>query len=189
MASIQPEADVAYIKSAEVVSVRERIHSPKRYVYEVSVEWSDSRTTTCYRGYTDFFDFQCELLSSFPFEAGAVKGITRTVPYLPGRRLFKRSTAALAEQRLPKIDEYVRKLVAMPENVSRNKLVLRFFHSNWQEDRLRRGSYSVPRQSSSSALLFHEENGVVEYSVSRLNEREEYRNSYSVSPTSDLGQR
>ena len=93
MASIRPEADVVYITSAEVLSVRERMHSPKRYVYEVSVDWSDSNTTTCYRGYTDFFDFQCELLSTFPFEAGAVKGIPRTIPYLPGRKLFQRSTA------------------------------------------------------------------------------------------------
>ena len=188
MASIQPEADVAYITMAEVLSVRERMHSPKRFVYEVGVEWSDSTSTTCYRGYTDFFDFQCELLSTFPFEGGSVKGVPRTVPYLPGRKLFQRSTATLAEKRLPQIDEYVRKLVAMPENVSRSQPVLKFFRANWQEDRLRGGSFSMPRQSSRSGLLFHEE-GAVEYSVSRLNERDSYRNSYAISPPSNDGER
>lgn len=182
MASIQPEVDVVYITSAEVLSVRERMHSPKRYVYEVSVDWSDSNTTTCYRGYTDFFDFQCELLSIFPFEGGAVKGVPRTIPYLPGRKIFRRSTAALAEKRMPKINDYVRCLVAMPEKVSRSKQVLKFFRANWQEDRLRGGSFSVPRQSSRSGLLFHEEGGV-EYSVSRLNDIGEY--SYSISPPSN----
>lgn len=184
MASIQPEADIVYITSAEVLSVRERMHSPKRYVYEASVDWSDSNTTTCYRGYTDFFDLQCELLSMFPFEAGAVKGVPRTIPYLPGRKIFQRSTAALAEKRLPQIDDYVRRLVAMPEKVSRSEPVLKFFRANWQEDRLRGGSFSVPRQTSRTGLLFHEE-GAVEYTVRRLDEEGEgYRNSYSISPPS-----
>ena len=184
MASIQPEAEVAYITSAEVLSVRERMHSPKRYVYEVSVDWSNSNTTTCYRGYTDFFDFQCELLCTFPFEGGAVKGVPRTIPYLPGRKIFRRTTAALAEKRLPQINDYVRGLVAMPENVSRSHPVLKFFRANWQEDRLRGGSFTVSRQTSRSGLLFHEE-GAVEYSVRRLNDGGDgYSNSYSISPPS-----
>lgn len=169
MASIQPEGDIAFIKSAEVLSVRERMHSPKRFVYEVQVEWSDSTSTTCYRGYTDFFDFQCELISTFPFEGGMVKGVARTIPYLPGRKLFQRSTAALAEKRLPLICEYVKKLISMPENISHSAHVLKFFRNNWQEDRLRHGSCSLPRQSSSSVLLFHQEGGV-EYHISKLNE-------------------
>ena len=184
MASIQPEADVVFITSAEAVSVRERMHSPKRFVYEIHVEWSNNRSTTCYRGYTDFFDFQCELLSTFPFEAGSVKGVDRTIPYLPGRKIFSRKSASLAEKRLPQINEYVQKLVAMPENVSHCNLVLKFLRSNWQEDRLRGGSFSLPRQTSKSALLFHEEGGV-EYSVKRLSDYEGPRNSYSTSPSFD----
>ena len=172
MASILPEADVVFIKSAEVTSVRERMHSPRRFVYEVHVDWSNDRSTTCYRGYTDFFDFQCELLSIFPLEGGSVKGAERTIPYLPGRKLFTRKSASLAEKRLPQINEYVQQLIAMPRNVSRCEQVLKFFRSNWQEDRLRGGSFSLPsRQSSRSALLFHEE-GAVEYSVRRLSGHE-----------------
>ena len=185
MASIRPVEDRAYIKSAEVLSVRERMHSPKRFVYEVHVEWSNSNATTCYRGYTDFFDFQCELITTFPYEAGAVKGVERTIPYLPGRKLFQRGSSTLAEKRLPQIDDYVKRLVAMPGHISRCDLVLKFFRSNWQEDRLRGGSFS--RQSSSSALLFHQEGGV-EYSVRSLAEKgSEY--PYSNSPPSHLESR
>lgn len=172
MASIEPEADIAFIKSAEVLSVRERMHSPKRFVYEVQVEWSNSNRTTCYRGYTDFFDFQCELIGTFPHEGGMVKGVQRTIPYLPGRKIFQRRTAALAEKRLPLINDYVKKLVLMPERVSHSDHVLKFFRSNWQEDRLRHGSFSLPRQSSSSALLFHQEGGV-EYQIRKLSENDE----------------
>ena len=170
-----------FVKSAEVLSVRERMHTPKRFVYEVYLEWSNTSSTTCYRGYTDFFDFQCELSSVFPYEAGTVKGVERTIPYLPGRKIFQRKSAALAEKRLPQIDEYVKRLIAMPEHVSRCALVLKFFRSNWQEDRLRGGSFSLPRQSSSSGLLFHQEGGV-EYSVKRLTDRESSRRSISPPP-------
>ena len=171
MASIEPEADIVFIKSAEVLSVRERMHSPKRFVYEIQVEWSNSTQTTCYRGYTDFFDFQCELIGSFPYEGGMRKGVERTIPYLPGRKIFQRRTAALAEQRLPLIDDYIKKLVSMPERISHSGQVLKFFRSNWQEDRLRHGSFSLPRQSSSRALLFHQEGGV-EYHISKLSEND-----------------
>lgn len=171
MASIEPEGDILFIKSAEVLSVRERMHSPKRFVYEVQVEWSNSTSTTCYRGYTEFFDFQCELIGTFPYEGGMVKGVERTIPYLPGRKIFQRRTAALAQKRLPHINDYVKKLVAMPERISQSVHVLKFFRSNWQEDRLRHGSFSLPRQSSSSALMFHQE-GAVEYHISKLNEND-----------------
>lgn len=188
MASIQPVADIVFIKSAEVLSVRERMHSPKRFVYEVQVEWSNSDSTTCYRGYTDFFDFQCELISSFPSEAGTMKGVERTLPYLPGRKIFQRRTATLAEKRLPQIDDYVKKLIDMPDHISHSDQVLKFFRSNWQEDRLRRGSFSLPHRSSSSSnnsgLLFYKEGGV-EYSVRKLSESEVFRDSHSPSPDQD----
>ena len=186
MAAIRPEAYIEFIKSAVVLSVRERMHSPKRFVYEVQVEWSNDAVTTSYRGYTDFFDFQCELIRIFPLEGGTVKGVERTLPYLPGRKIFQRRTAALAEKRLPEIDNYVKKLVAMPEHISRCEQVLQFFRSNWQEDRLRRGSFSLPARqpsstSSNAALLFHDE-GAVEYSVKSLSEDAVFRDS-STSPT------
>ena len=192
MASIRPEADIVFIKSAEVLSVRERMHSPKRFVYEVQVEWSNSSLTTCYRGYTDFFDLQCDLLTTFPYEGGSVKGVERTIPFLPGRKIFQRRSAALAEKRLPQINDYVKKLIVMPEHVSRSNQVLKFFRSNWQEDRLRGGSLTQARHSSSSSnagLLFHQEGGV-EYSVRRLVESEDvFTESYSNSPPLDQNSR
>ena len=190
MASIRPEADIVFVKSAEVLSVRERMHSPKRFVYEVQVEWSNSSLTTCYRGYTDFFDLQCDLLSTFPYEGGSVKGVERTIPFLPGRKIFQRRSAALAEKRLPQIKDYVKKLIRLPENVSRSNQVLKFFCSNWQEDRLRgvsliQACHSSSSSSSNAGLLFHQEGGV-EYTVRRLAESEDvFTETYSNSPPFD----
>ena len=164
MTSIQPEA---YITSATVLSIQQRILNPKRFVYEIEVEWSNSLTTTCYRGYTDFFKFQCELIDMFPVESGLAKGAKRCLPYLPGRKVFQRSTLSLATQRLPQLDQYVKELIAMPERVSRCNYVLQFFSGDWREDELRREPN--PSLSGHAALRYSQE-GAVEYCVRTGNE-------------------
>ncbi len=107
-----------------------------RFVYKISIKWSDVTSTTSYRSYSEFFDFQCSLLVEFPLEGGN-KSNPRTIPYLPGKKLFKKSTHELALERMPQINDYVTQLLSLPEHISKSERVLRFFKSNWQEDRLR----------------------------------------------------
>lgn len=137
MARLSPDLGPLYVKSATVSAVVQRCHHPGKYVFKIRIEWTDSSSTTSYRGYKDFFDFQCGLIYAFPEESGQKKGSQRTLPFLPGKRLFKRSTRRLAEERLPAIDAYVRSLLAMPEHIAHSERVLQFFRSNWREDRLR----------------------------------------------------
>ena len=111
-----------------------------------------------YRRYSDFFDFQCELLNAFRKEAGLQKGSERTIPYLPGKRLFG-NKQDLAMERLPQLNEYVQELIALPEHISHCDKVMQFFRSNWQEDRLRsHGTGSVRslslRRGTSSASQY-----------------------------------
>ena len=114
-------------------------------------------SNSSYRRYSDFFDFQCELLNTFRKEAGLQKGSERVIPYLPGKRIFG-SKRDLALERQPQINEYVQKLIALPEHISRCDLVMDFFRSNWQEDRLRSHgtgsvkSLSLSRRPPSSAV-------------------------------------
>lgn len=149
MASLQ-FGEVAYITSASVVAVLQRSLGQKKYVYQIDVEWSDGNTTSCFRRYSDFFDFQCGLLNTFPKEAGLERDSQRIIPFLPGKQLFNRSTYQLAQERMPQINDYVQKLVALPANVSQSERVLQFFRSNWQEDRLRTvsGTGSLPTAGS-----------------------------------------
>ena len=136
-----------HVKTAAVVGVQEGALSRRKFMFQIDLEWSDESKTTSFRSYSDFFDLQCGLLSSFPREGGLEKGHERTLPFLPGKKLFSRSTRQLAEQRRPDIDDYVQKLTALPPHISRSDAVLSFFRSNWKEDRLRTGEGrgSLPR--------------------------------------------
>lgn len=107
-------------------------------MYKIEIKWSDGTSSTSYRSYSEFFDFQCSLLVEFPVEGGN-KGNTRTIPYLPGKKIFKKTTYDLAVERQPQIHDYVTELLSLPEHISRSERLLRFFKSNWQEDRLKRG--------------------------------------------------
>ena len=106
-------------------------------MFQLNLKWSDDTSSTSYRSYSEFFNFQCDLLTEFPSESGSRKGTERSIPFLPGKKLFQKSNHKLAESRLPQIDDYVKSLVALPENVSQCETTCRFFRSNWQEDKLR----------------------------------------------------
>jgi hypothetical protein len=126
-----------------------------RFVFQIDLKWSDDSCTTSYRSYSDFFNFQCDLLTEFPKEAGSQKGTERTIPYLPGKKMFQRSSLKLAESRLAEIDAYVKAFITMPENISHSELALRFFRSNWQEDKHRSTDaepvhYSVKQMNQSA---------------------------------------
>ena len=130
-------------------------------MFQIELKWSDDTCSTSYRSYSELFDFQCDLLTEFPKEAGSVRGTERSIPYLPGKKLFQRSSRKLAESRLQQIDSYVKDLIGMPENVSQCETTCRFFRSNWQEDRTRSGEgeavrYTV-KQMSQTQLLGTEE--------------------------------
>ena len=126
-------------------------------MFQIDLKWSDDTCSTSYRSYSELFDFQCDLLTQFPKEAGSQKGTERTIPYLPGKKLFQRSNRKLAESRLPEIDSYVKNLIAMPENISQCEITCRFFRSNWQEDKQRSGEgesvrYTVKQMSQAQLL-------------------------------------
>ena len=87
----------------------------------------------------------------------------RVIPFLPGKKMFQKSSRKLAETRLAQIDDYVKSLVLLPENVSRSEMTCRFFRSNWQEDRMKTGEggggggdsvkYTVKQMHSKTELL------------------------------------
>lgn len=123
-----------FITEAEVTGVTERVTKGKKYVFRIKLNWSDGSVSHSYRGYTDFFHFQCRLLDLFPEEAGEDPAKGRIIPYLPGRSLFKRSDLKLAQDRLPEIHEYIVQLFKLPRHIVRSQHVLEFFKSNWVED-------------------------------------------------------
>ncbi len=165
MARLSFEEDLVFIAAASVVGVHQRTHNKKKYTFQFDLEWSDGSVSSSFRSYNEIFEFQCELIGAFPEEAGQTKGLERTLPYLPGKKLFRTSSRSLAEERLPKVEEYAEKLMAMPKHISRSDIVLRFFRSNWSEDRLRCRKSSVKRGEGHTPAHGEVAEGAVSYSV------------------------
>ena len=76
------------------------------------------------RYYHDFYDFQIALLTQFEDEAGN-RGRPRTLPFMPGP--VTHVTDAISNGRRQNLDEYIRKLLAMPPHISRSQLVRKLF--------------------------------------------------------------
>ena len=77
-----------YVTAARLDSIKERWVDKKsrktQYTFVVNLEWSDGSSSVVWRSYSDFFEFQCRLLDTFPEEAGSARGFVRIIPCLPG---------------------------------------------------------------------------------------------------------
>ena len=76
------------------------------------------------RFYPDFYDFQIALLREFPKEADS-NGGTRILPYMPGPVTYV--TDAISNGRRESLNDYVKKLLALPPYISRCPLVRQLF--------------------------------------------------------------
>ncbi|KAI9891267.1 MAG: bud emergence protein 1 [Vezdaea aestivalis] len=95
-----------------------------RYWYIIEATMDDGKQWELARYYQDFYDFQIKLLTAFPTEAGNA-GKARTLPFMPGPVTYV--TDAISHGRRQNLDEYIRKLLAMPAPVSKCTLVRQLF--------------------------------------------------------------
>jgi len=94
------------------------------YWYIIECQMEDGRWWELSRYYADFYDFQIALLEMFPEEAGN-KGKPRTLPFMPGP--VAHVTDAISNGRRQNLDEYIKKIVAMPPHISKSMLVRNLF--------------------------------------------------------------
>jgi hypothetical protein len=78
-----------------------------------------------FRLYEDFYDFQIDLLSAFPDEAGTTQGKARTLPFMPGPVWVV--TDVITHGRQQNLDDYIKKLLGMPPHIAKCALVRRLF--------------------------------------------------------------
>ncbi|WEW59356.1 bud emergence protein 1 [Emydomyces testavorans] len=95
-----------------------------KYWYIIEAQMEDGRWWELSRYYHDFYDFQIALLAHFEEEAGN-KGGPRTLPFMPGP--VTHVTNAISNGRRQNLDEYIKKLLAMPPHISRCQLVRQLF--------------------------------------------------------------
>eukprot|EP00048_Salpingoeca_helianthica_P012194 m.175957 g.175957 ORF g.175957 m.175957 type:complete len:942 (-) comp15337_c7_seq2:46-2871(-) len=119
------------ITQANVLDIQRRPLPSKHYVYVIEVTWSDGSVLTIYRRYSLFFEFHTLLLDMFPEASGEAKGSTRTIPFLPGKKLFERTnTRKHAMQRKGAIQDYINSLLKLPAQISACSHVKAFFSIN-----------------------------------------------------------
>lgn len=84
----------------------------------------DGRHWELSRFYQNFYDFQIALLQQFPKEADYHSG-TRVLPFMPGPVSYV--TDAISNGRRESLDDYVKKLLALPPYISKCQLVRELF--------------------------------------------------------------
>ena len=95
-----------------------------RYWYTVNSAMEDGRAWALCRFYEDFYDFQIALLDEFREEAGHT-GQPRILPYMPGPVTYVTDTISAARRQ--SLDEYIKKLLSMPQYISKCRLVKLLF--------------------------------------------------------------
>jgi bud emergence protein 1 len=96
-----------------------------KYWFVIEAALEDGRHWELSRYYEDFYDFQIQLLTEFPAEAGNTGTQKRTLPYMPGPVNYV--TDAITEGRQHNLDAYVKNLLTQPAYISRCTLVKQFF--------------------------------------------------------------
>ncbi|CAK8675641.1 unnamed protein product [Clavelina lepadiformis] len=143
-----------YLVEAKVTDAEKRRYPSKHYVYVIQVSWDDGSDTVIFRRYSKFFDFQITLLESFPTEGGIKDPSTRTIPFLPGKILFRRSHIRdVAMKRLKPIDEYCQALLLLPDHISKSDHVLDFFESKPED--LHPPKEEMKRRKKEEAIAKH----------------------------------
>jgi bud emergence protein 1 len=91
----------------------------------VVVEMEDGRWWELQRLYQDFYDLQINLITEFPREAGNVKGVERSLPYMPGPVTYV--TDNISNGRRANLDEYIRSLLKLGAHIVKGFRVRKFF--------------------------------------------------------------
>ncbi|MCJ1249146.1 bud emergence protein 1 [Trapelia coarctata] len=96
-----------------------------KYWYIIECIMEDGSHWELSRYYQNFYDFQIALLQDFPKEAATDGGGTRILPFMPGPVTYV--TDAISNGRRESLNEYVKKLLALPPYISKCHLVRQLF--------------------------------------------------------------
>ncbi|KAF2452764.1 hypothetical protein BDY21DRAFT_153727 [Lineolata rhizophorae] len=100
----------------------------------VECEMEDGRHWELSRLYQDFYDLQIKLIQEYPLEAGNVKGVERSLPYMPGPVTYV--TDNISNGRRANLDDYIKNLLKLGPHITGGQLVRKFFQP-------RKGDYEI----------------------------------------------
>ena len=116
-------------------SVPRYIFADEKFHFIVECKLSNGTHWDLSRIYEDFYELQINLINAFPEEAGQVPGKQRILPYMPGPVKFV--TDNISEGRRANLDEYLRDLLRLKQEITCSSLVRNFFaprHGDYEVD-------------------------------------------------------
>ncbi|KAL4234316.1 SH3 and PX domain-containing protein 2B [Mactra antiquata] len=98
------------------------------YFFIVEVLWTDKRTTFIKRNYDDVLKLYNDLKSYYSekYDCGVIKSPV-FIPKLEGKKLFRKNSINLAEQREMELQTFFKQLLGGNPLISTNKIILDFF--------------------------------------------------------------
>jgi neutrophil factor 4 len=137
---------------AEIVDLEKKKELRKYYVYVIEVTVKYGPKHVIYRRYNQFHNLSQILEERFPIEAGSIDVKDRTLPTLPGKKFLGRSAVKdVAEERIPHLNSYMKKLLGLARKINRDEFVQRFFRQNEHDGKPYSGSFRYRGRSATSA--------------------------------------
>lgn len=125
-----------YLKPARSSSSSSK-HSESKYIFVIEVQppasaAHSSKRYTIYKRYEDFYTLHRTLLKEFPHLAGKSNPHERLIPFFPAP--VQQVTSAIMKKRRFDIDMYMRRLMVLPEEVTKGDTVMTFLQSGFREE-------------------------------------------------------
>ncbi|GMM29852.1 phosphatidylinositol-3-phosphate-binding protein [Martiniozyma asiatica (nom. inval.)] len=156
-----------------------------KYWYLVMATMSDGTTRAFCRYYEDFFNYHQKLLTAWPNEGGKIDKKDRILPYIPGPLVD--INESLCHKRMNDLNEYLTKLLRLPDYISKSSLVSSFFDVLEGDRQEKPGAYEIPAPirsvpplkiiSSDVQLPQHQYNENNRYSQSHQDRRSQYEHA------------
>ncbi|GAA5808927.1 hypothetical protein MFLAVUS_002326 [Mucor flavus] len=135
------------------VSIDSFILEVDQYWFVIYARVSKGTHRILYRLYEDFYDFQINLLETFPIEAGKSEK-ERILPYMPGP--LEEINEEITSERQTDLDQYCKDLLKLPRYLSQSELVQRqlfgIHEGDIELDYDPRTENAMLRQSTASTL-------------------------------------
>lgn len=114
------------------VTVPRYCYGDERFWFAVQAEYADGKKFELSRYYENFYDLQVRLIEAFPHAAGNVKGVPRSLPFMPGP--VHLASDAITAGRRPGLEEYLRKIIGetdssplLDSRIQCSPIVMQFF--------------------------------------------------------------
>ncbi|KAI0461870.1 hypothetical protein LJB42_004473 [Komagataella kurtzmanii] len=155
-----------------------------KFWFLVKATLSNGMVRLLCRFYEDFFNFQQNLLTRFPKEAGKQEGHQRIFPYIPGPLSYVNEN--ITAKRRADLDDYFQHLFRLPDYITRSALVSALFEIRSGDKEFKSSDDLTLLNPRVSVLQYNNQSSSQQqrrssqYQQDRLSQYEKHRQSDSI---------